>query len=67
MPNRIIAALKASLTEQSRVEISFAGQRLHGIVTHLDEGPAEEAAVDLRHERGRSVIRIAAIDAVTTE
>jgi sRNA-binding regulator protein Hfq len=62
MPDPIIDVLKASLAEQTTVAVHLHGERIHGIVTRLDEH-----AVELRHEGVRSVVRLAAIDAVTTE
>ena len=58
----IVDMLIASRNEQRTVTIYFRSGKIGGVVTQL-----ESEAVEVRHERSRSIIDLKQIDAVTTE
>ena len=52
----------ASRNEQRAVTIYFRSGKLDGVVTQL-----ESEAIEVRHERSRSIISLKQIDAVTMD
>ena len=62
MADYIGDALRGSQTEQTPVTVLIHGQRVTGVVVRYDE-----INVEVRHEKGRTMIARAHIDAVTVE
>jgi sRNA-binding regulator protein Hfq len=62
MADYIAEALRASQAEQTTVVVLVHGQRLTGVVVRYDV-----ENVELRHDKGRTMIRREYIDAVTVE
>ncbi len=62
MADYIAEALRASQTEQTKVALFVFGERISGVVVRFDVD-----SVELRHEKGRTLIRRDRIDAVTVE
>ena len=62
MADYIADALRASQSEQTTIVVYVHSVRIAGVVTRYDDD-----SVELRHEKGRTVLRRGSIDAVTAE